>query len=116
MYYKGKPVEVISTGGLLSEVRYQEDPDYKSFHILSANLGECSVNPRASKGSKTDSVLAAMSTNGWSTLDEISGLSGYKSLTGLSACIRTLRKPEMGAHVIETRKRADGVFEYHLAR
>jgi hypothetical protein len=115
-YYKGKQVEVVSTSGSLSEVRYVGDPDYKTFHITSESLGDCVVNHRTAVSRKVDSVLAAMAASGWSSLDEISRLSGYKSLTGLSACIRTLRKPEMGSYVIDTRKRADGIFEYRLSQ
>jgi hypothetical protein len=74
------------------------------------------VYPSPSKNlhSKMKIVYREMSDQQWRTLKEISKLTGYESLTGLSAAIRALRKPEFGSHVIEKRKLEGCEYEYRL--
>src|SRR5271157_2109229 len=114
-FYKGKPVEIVNERGTLTEIRYEGDPEHKTFSVLTKDLTLHSVKPAAHRlGCKADSVLSAMSCGDWFSLEDLSRLSGYESLTGLSACLRAFRKPENGSRVIEKRKQTDGVFEYRL--
>jgi hypothetical protein len=68
-------------------------------------------------GSKMEAVVDVMNDGLFRTLPEISELTGYQSLTGLSAGIRSLRKPENGNRTVDKRKRDDSnEFEYRLVR
>lgn len=72
--------------------------------------------PRSRMNSKMMSVLEFMSDGQWRSLRQISEGSGYTSLTGLSACIRSLRKPQYGEHIIEKRFITESLYEYRLVR
>lgn len=62
------------------------------------------------------SVLTLISDGEWRSLKQISEAVAYPSLTGLSACIRSLRKPEYGGHVIEKRFISESLYEYRLVK
>ena len=62
-------------------------------------------------GPKMEAVVAVMSDHLFRSLAEISEISGYESLTGLSAGIRALRKQ---GHTVEKRKIDGSVYEYRL--
>lgn len=119
MIYKGKQVEVVTTGGLFTQVRYAGDEEHKTFNVLTADLKQhkalvARAPRRGGLGPKMEAVVALMSDGLFRTLDEISALSGYESLTGLSAGIRSLRKPENGGYTIDKQKRSE-VNEYEYA-
>jgi hypothetical protein len=71
--------------------------------------------PRSRKmNSKMLAVLQFMLDGQWRSLRQISEGTAYPSLTGLSACIRSLRKPEYGSHMIEKRFVTESLYEYRL--
>lgn len=111
MKYNGRSVVVLEDGEILSRVHYEDEPDYKSFTVKTKDLSIAGLKTR---GTKMERVLFAMGDHTARPLDAISVLADYPSHTGLSACIRSLRKPENGGHRIETSRRADGVVEYRL--
>ena len=67
------------------------------------------------QGNRGEVVLAALKDGLWHALKELSEITGYESLTGLSACVRAFRKQENGGHTIDKRKREDSnEYEYRL--
>lgn len=64
-------------------------------------------------GAKMESVLSLMQDKQFRTLSDISALTGYESLTGLSAGIRSFRK--MGLTVDKRKLQDAPEYEYRLA-
>jgi hypothetical protein len=108
-------VKEISADKILASFRGREVQFNKDEPTLSlVTKGKTSYSSSLfHRGSKSESVLSVMRDGLFRSLQEISELSDYESLTGLSACIRAFRKEGCA---VDKRKRQDSnEYEYRVA-
>jgi hypothetical protein len=111
----GKVVELNDSKMVVQFGRHdvQFSKDEPSLSVV--EKGHCHAVAAYGLGSKGETVLSVMKDGLFRSLQEISELSEYESLTGLSACIRAFRKSENGGHTIDKRKReGSNEYEYRL--
>jgi len=108
-------VKEISADKILASFRGREIQFNKDEPTLSlVTKGKTSYSSSSfHKSLKAESVLNVMRDGLFRSLQEVSELSDYESLTGLSACIRAFRKE---GYAVDKRKRQDSnEYEYRVA-
>jgi len=116
MYYKNKKVEILESGLSLTKIQDSNGYEFwvKTGELTSEQFSEPVSQVTFRLNSKMEAVLEFMRDGQWRTLKQISEAACYPSLTGLSAAIRSLRKPEHGSHVVEKRFITESLYEYRL--
>ena len=72
------------------------------------------MSPRRKRTTQRQFVAKVLGTGRWVSLKDFSGAKGTDS--SISARIRDARKKAHGAHVVECKRFADGVWRYKLVR